>query len=210
MDYDQLLRRVREHTGLSERPIVESAVRAVTEALGALIDHEHRDEIARILPAEVGEMLRRPAPDRDASGATFLRTIARIEHLPPGFAVEHGTAVLEAIGTELRPEERRLLAARLPEEMRDWLEPRTFRSPPPRAPHEHAEEEHRVADAEPGSHHPVSEAAPPPAQSGSVAASADPHASTRLSSAHGLTQEREREDLAEAHPRGERTISETR
>ncbi len=214
MDYDQLLRRVREHTGLSDSSLVESVVRAVTEALGALIDHAHRDSIAARFPDELAPLLRRRAPEPDPSGATFLRLVHKSERLPIGFAAEHGTAVLEAIGSELHPEERRQLASLLPVEMRDWLEPRVFRSPPPSSqptqPHPaHPEGGHHLADARPGSEHPVSEAAPSRAQSESIAANPDPHAGERLASAHGLTQEREREDLAEGQPGSERSLAES-
>ncbi len=213
MEYEHLLNRVREHTGLSERAVVETAVMAVTEALGALIDHAHREDIAAHLPRELAQPLRKREPDEDASGATFLRMVSGIEHLPPRFAVEHATAVLEAIGGELHPDVRRRVASKLPPEMRDWLEPRVMRMPkPPVAPAEPREgaEGHRLSDGRPGSRHPISDVAPRGAHEHSVAASDDPHADTRLSSTHGMTQEREREDLAEGHPGPERTVSETR
>lgn len=210
MEYEHLLDRVREHTGLSERAVVETAVRAVTEALGALIDHAHREEIAAHLPRELAQPLRRREPEEDASGATFLRMVSGIEHLPPRFAVEHATAVLEAIGGELHPDIRRRITSRLPAEMRDWMEPRVMRVPRPREPKAAGAEEHRLADARPGSRHPISDVAPRGAHSHSVAASDDPHADSRLSSAHGMTQEREHEDLAEGHSGSERGISESR
>lgn len=212
MEYEHLLDRVREHTGLSERIVVETAVGAVTEALGALIDHTHREEIAAHLPPELAQKLRRREPDGDASGATFLSLVSRIEHLPPRFAVEHATAVLEAIGGELHPDVRRKIAARLPAEMRDWLEPRVMRMPrveivgaerPPEG------DGHHISEAKPGSRHPISDVAPRGAHEHSIAATDAPHADTKMSSAHGLTQEREHEDLAEGHPSTGRAVSET-
>lgn len=213
MEYEHLLERVRQHTGLSERPVVETALRAVTEALGAVIDHTHREEFAAHLPPELAPMLRRREPDGDASGATFLRLVSGIEHLPPRFAVEHATAVLEAIGSELHPNVRRRIASRLPPEMRDWMEPRVMRMPraEPAKPSDGREAQGtHLSDAQPGSRRPISDVAPRGAHTHSVAASEDPHADTRLSSAHGTTQQREHEDLAEARPGPERSLGDPR
>lgn len=211
MEYDRFLEQVAERTGLGSRATVETAVRAVTEALGALVDHAHRDEIAMHLPAPLAQMLRGAPSDADADASAFLRRVAAVEHLPPGFAVEHATAILETIGSALHPSARRQFASRLPEEMRDWLEPRRIApAPRPRADETRrpAAEPHHLANGRPGSTHPVSEAAPPRAHSESVASTSDPHADTRLSSARGMTQEREHEDLAEAEPGSATPLSE--
>jgi uncharacterized protein (DUF2267 family) len=209
MDYDRFLEQVAARTGLSSRAQVETAVRAVTEALGALVDHAHRDELTAHLPAPLAQMLRGAPSDADADASAFLRRVAGAEHLPAGFAVEHATAILETIGSGLHPSVRRQFASHLPEEMRDWLEPRRGAAPPPPPSHaRHHEGGHRLSDGRPGSAHPISESAPRPAHSESVAQSTDPHADTRISSAHGTTQEREQEDLAEGHPGASRPISE--
>lgn len=207
VDYEGFIEQVRVRTGLGSRAMVETAVRAVTEALGALIDHAHREEIAAHFPAAIAQMLRGAPSDPDADASAFLRRVAGVEHLPAGFAVEHATAILETIGGALHPSARRLLASRLPEEMRDWIEPRRVTAPPhaERAPQPAPSE--TLAEGHPGSRHPLSEAAPHGAQSESVASRADPHADSRLSSAHGMTQEREHEDLAEGHPGPRRSLS---
>jgi hypothetical protein len=56
-----------------------------------------------------------------------------------------------------------------------------------------------LAEGRPGSHHPVSSAHRPGAQSESLAAD-NPHAATKLSSTTGTTQERHRATLAEGRP----------
>jgi len=206
MDYDRFLEQVKERTGLASRATIETAVRAVTEALGALIDHAHRDDLAKHLPPPLAQMLRGAPSDPDADASAFLRRVAGAEHLPAGFAVEHATAILETIGSSLHPSVRRQFATRLPEEMRDWIEPRRLTSRPP-PPQEHRPEPSHLSNARPGSEHPISEAHPPGAQSQSVAATRDPHADTRLSSAHGTTQEREHEDLASGQPGPSRPLS---
>ena len=210
MDYDRVLEQVKERTGLASRATIETAVRAVTEALGALIDHAHRDELATHLPGPLAQMFRGAPSDPDADASAFLRRVAGVEHLPPGFAVEHATAILETIGGSLHPSVRRQFAMRLPEEMRDWIEPRRVTSPAPvtHAPHTEAGQGQHLSDGRPGSAKPISEAEPPSAHSESVASSADPHADTRLSSAEGMTQERERDDLASGEPGSEHPLSE--
>jgi uncharacterized protein (DUF2267 family) len=206
MDYEQFLDRVRLHSGLRNRSEAESAVCAVTEALGELLEHTHREEIAAHLPSPIAQMLRRHTPDLELDEVAFLRRVASSVHRPEAFAIEQATSVLEALAEELEPEVRRALAAQLPDTMHRWLVPRTS-SPPPSVHHDpHG---HRLADGHPGSSHPISEAKPQ-AHSGSIAASDDPHAQTRLSSAHGLTQEREHEDLAEGNPTTARPLNETR
>lgn len=59
-----------------------------------------------------------------------------------------------------------------------------------------------LASGRPGSRHPLSEAKPNGGQSNSVVESTNPHGDTKLSSSKGLTQEREKEDLAEGQPAG--------
>ena len=56
-----------------------------------------------------------------------------------------------------------------------------------------------LATGRPGSHQPIAETAPPRTQSNAVAAD-DPHAATKLSAAHGTTQERRGETLATGNP----------
>jgi uncharacterized protein (DUF2267 family) len=206
MQYDDLLARVRANTGLNETLVVETAVRAVTEALGALLDREHREALAIHLPEPLRPMLSRHEPDPEAGGADFLRRVAATEHLPRGFAVEHATAVLEALGSELEPSIRRTVAARLPEEMREWIEPRRMSMKGARPRRETAPANgSRLSDGKPGSAHPVSEASP--AQADSVAATGEPHASTRLSSGPPRS---EGHDLAEGRPGSEHPVSESR
>lgn len=207
MEYEHLLSRVRQRTGLSEQTVVETALRAVTEALGALLDHGHREALAAHLPEQLGPMLRRHEPDPEAGGADFLRRVAATEHLPRGFAVEHATAVLEALGSELEPSIRRNVAAQLPEEMREWIEPRrvSMKGARPRREPVHSEEPHSLSDARPGSAHPVSEAAPGHAHS--IAAASDPHAGTRIASGAPRS---EGHDLAEGRPGSEHPLSESR
>jgi uncharacterized protein (DUF2267 family) len=205
MDYEQFVDRASLHAGLSDRGRAESMVRAVIEALGELIDHVHREELAAHLPAPVAQMLRRHAPDPELDEMGFVRRVSSGVPEPDSLALEHATAVLEAFAAELAPEIRRTLVAQLPEGVREWLRPRFASSapPPPAGPGTG----HRLADGRSGSSHPISEAAPKRAQSGSVARSADPHADTRISSATGMTQEREHEDLAEVKPGSKRWIS---
>jgi hypothetical protein len=78
----------------------------------------------------------------------------------------------------------------LPEPMSALFHPR---EPGKRFEHVHLDPNHHtLADGRPGSRHPLSEARPERAQTDSVVRADNPHGDTKLSSATGLTQERER------------------
>jgi len=209
MSYARFLEHVGEHTGLRGEAL-EKATRATVEVLGELIGPARRTSLAEKLPGPLAQALEArahaPCPDREA----FVSRVAASEHVPPGRAVEHATAVLEAFGAELDEDARAVLWAELPEGVREWTEPRREGAPAlyRHHPRGSATLGHRLADARPGSAHPVNESAPARGQSGSVAASDDPHGDTKLSEAEGTTQERDHDTLAEGEPES-RPISES-
>ncbi len=88
----------------------------------------------------------------------------------------------------------------------DQMEDRAFAVPKPRG--FMAASRGTLAEGRPGSAHPLSEARPERAQSQSVARADNPHGDTKLSSATGLTQEREGETLATGHLGSNRPLSE--
>src|SRR5262249_10358332 len=133
------------------------------------------------------------------------RRIAAREDVPLAVAVEHAIVVCRAIaGTLSEPARARLEHALSPDLFA--LFPPHESSPPP----EHALPRPAPPAAAPGSRHPLSEAAPRPAQAGSVISADNPHGDTKLSSARGLTQEREGETLSTGNPRSHRPVNEQR
>jgi hypothetical protein len=108
---------------------------------------------------------------------------------------EHVDVVLRALGEILDADVRARLRRALPEALARQLEVPEHGEPPPYGPPRSAPP-HTLASGRPGSRHPLSEGAPSRGHEHSVARNSDPHAETKLSSAHGLTQERFGESLA--------------
>lgn len=118
-------------------------------------------------------------------------------------ATEDVQVVCAALARELAPELRERVVRALPSEFAQLFEPREFGEAPP-----HVGYGRSLADARPGSPHslsqgragsrrPLSEGTADRTQRGAVG---DPERDTKLSSAKGLTQEREGDSLAEGHP----------
>jgi hypothetical protein len=119
-------------------------------------------------------------------------------------AVEATQAVLEALAAGLPAEVATHLRKELhPSVVERLVEPERDAEAPPHV-HAHAPwtpvRPPTLSTGRPGAAAPVGEARPGQPQRGSVAASANPHADTKLSSAHGTTQEQDDRTLSEARP----------
>jgi hypothetical protein len=138
-----------------------------------------------------------PAPpgSREAADAR----VAGREHVRPGFAVEHTGVVCQALAEALSEAVLHRLHEDLPAPLGALFTPR---EPVRRFEYVHLDSAHHstLAEGRPGGRHPVSEARPERAHTHSVARSDNPHGDTKLSSASGLTQEREHSTLATGHP----------
>ena len=205
MDDRQLHDHVRAHTGMVDEAQLDAAIGATLGALGALVGPTHRAAVAKVLPEALRGGFVDAIYDASARREDFVEAVARSEHVPEGEALEHATATLDALARLLDPDVRGLLERELPDDVRDWLAPREEHRPDPRRHSSRPPRPHHLSDAKPGSGHPISESRPPPAQSGSVARSPEPHSENKLSSASGPTQVREHETLSEGEPGGERT-----
>lgn len=182
------------------------AARALTATLAILGEHltaDERNRVARALPLRAAAMLGQPRPG--AHPATFYDRVALHEGIAPGFAREHAQTVGRVLVERLPLELVRRLARALDTPIRDLFQ----EAPPEGIPPEHAvapsARHHTLATGAPGSAHPLSESAAPGAHQHSVGEE-NPHGATKLSSARGLTQERERESLSTEEPDERRTI----
>ena len=203
MTHDELVRRVADRAGLDE----ESAARAVAAVLAVLAGRLSRAEaeaLAEELPAATAAPLRHGWFDRDFGVDELYDRVARQEGVRPGVAVEHTIAVCATVGELLTAATRARLERALGPEILALFDVRPAIEAPEAAPH--VGHRSTLSEGRPGSRHPLSEAAPPAAQAESVARADNPHADTKLSSAHGLTQEREREDLATGHSGSSRPL----
>jgi len=187
---DDFVSHVAAHAGISADR-AERATLAVLAGLGASLSAPSRQLVASELPEAlaaallVGEGLAIPIEERVIEPGTtvaqareLIASVCRV--LAEELSIEAGLAVRDgapaAIGALLVPPAREELA---------------YAAVSVRG--------ERLAAGRPGSRHPVSEAHPQGAQTGSIAAD-NPHAESKLSSATGSTQERLHESLAEGRP----------
>ena len=209
VDRYTLTRRVMEDGGLDRPRDALRAIRATTAALGECLDEEGRDALASALPRPLAALVRRIGAAREAGSSDprelYDRVCAR-EKVNLGFAREHAQAVCRVLGELLPTGAKSVLADELPAGVRELLEGRDEGAPPPH-PTAHGPRHHTLATGRSGSAHPISDSAPRRAHEHSVAKNADPHGETKLSGAHGLTQEDVGDSLATAHPDERRWIS---
>ena len=195
--------------GLGDATHAHRAIMATLQALGAHIPAPEREALARALPLKLARAVSAERYRGHGKVEDLYAAVARSERTAEGRAREHVQIVLGALGEVMSPEleqrELRVLTPSIAELVRGVAG--SEGEPAPYA-EVHSERHHTLATGKPGSAHPISASAPAGAQTESVAAR-NPHADTKLSSAHGETQERERESLADAEPRTERTIAES-
>lgn len=189
--------------GIPDHDAAAKALRSTLCVLGQRLTDDEAGALASSLPDELARVVEQSEHDDFAGDFDADELYERVRHrekVPAGVAREHVNIVLQALGSALDDSVRQRLVRALPSEIGQQLVPMTFGAPPPYATGMHAPPLTTLAHGRPGSRHPVSEAAPDRAHTHSVARNADPHGETKLSSSHGLTQERHRESLATGHP----------
>lgn len=206
MTHDELLSHVAGHAGLPDRQEAERTVRAVLEVLGERLSWPVVQALAEDLPAPLAASLRGVDPHQDFNLAELHARVASRTGAPLGRAVEHTGVVCQFLAEALPPGTVHRVREALPEPMSALFTPR---EPVEEFEYVHLKPGHRtLAEGRPGSQHPLSEARPERAHSHSVVRADNPHGDTKLSSARGLTQEREQETLAAGHPGSDRPLSE--
>jgi uncharacterized protein (DUF2267 family) len=181
----------------------ERAAQAVLTAFGEALDPTEAQAIAGEMPEVAAAFLGRPA--RVPLGLQQVTDrVQYAERVRAGVAFEHVQLVCGTLADALSPSLRARLRRDLPEALAGLLEP-TAPAPvhePPAPSFVPADTHHAISGARPGSLHPVSEAKPERAHRASVARADNPHADSKLSSATGTTQERQRRTLASGEPGG--------
>ncbi len=194
------LSRVAERTGLPP-PQAGALTQLTLRALSAQLHARQAADLADELPPTMSVWLT-AGRTGERGLAALLAAVAPGEPGSMGFAYEHVATVCEALAATLRPEALRALTEALPADVAALLRA----NDEPRFEPVRVDASRRtLAEADAASRRPLFRSAPPEtAHTESVARSAEPHADTKLSSARGLTQERERETLAEGKPPGPR------
>ncbi|MCI0573615.1 MAG: DUF2267 domain-containing protein [Myxococcaceae bacterium] len=194
MTHGEFLSFVAERSGLTSTEEAGRTVRAVLEAIGQLMSRPDRRTLAEELPAQLAKTLRSVDHTEELDLTQLYARIAAQEGVRPGFAVEHTGVVCQVVAEALSPGALHRVRETLPEAVGALFVPR---EPVERFEHVHFDSRHHtLAEGQPGSRHPLSEARPERAHSHSVARADNPHGDSKLSSATGLTQEREQETLA--------------
>lgn len=199
MTHEEFLSRVTERAGLTDTEEAARTAHAVLEVVGERLGRKDLQVLTEDLPAPLSAMLWSGAHDQDFDLVDLYARVSSREHVRPGFAVEHTGVVCQVLAEALSPAALHRLHDNLPGPLGALFTPREHRE---RFEYVHLDPSHRttLAEGRPGSQHPVSEARPERAHMHSVARNDNPHGDTRLSSASGLTQEREHTTLATGHP----------
>jgi uncharacterized protein (DUF2267 family) len=205
MTREELLSQVAERAGLAGLEEAAQTVRTVLAVICERLDWPVIQALAEELPVPLPTGSRLGGPQQGFDLAELQARVARSENVRPGFAVEHTGAVCQVVAEALSPGTLYRLRAALPEPMGALFTPR---EPVGHFEHAHLDPSHHtLAEGRPGSRHPLSESRPERAHAYSVARTDNPHGETKLSSATGLTQEREQETLAAGHPGSSRLLS---
>jgi uncharacterized protein (DUF2267 family) len=205
MTREELLSQVAERAGLAGLEEAAQTVRTVLAIICERLSWPVIQTLAEELPVSLSTGLRSGGPRQELDLAELQGRVARSENVRPGFAVEHTGVVCQVVAEALSPGTLYQLRAALPEAIGALFAPR---EPVEHFEHVHLDPNHHtLAEGRPGSRHPLSESRPERAHAHSVAQADNPHGDTKLSSATGLTQEREQETLAAGHPGSSRPLS---
>lgn len=208
MTTQDFLSRVKERAGLSEHEDARRCAEAVLTAVAQGLSHAVLEAVRSELPEPLAALWVEPEHRRTVSLRSVLTAVSGREAVADGFALEHTTVVAEAMARALRPEVLRLLRDALPWEIAVLFTPREEPAAVERVVMDPSRR--TLAEGRPGGSRPLYAARADNAQSESVARADNPHAETKLSSARGLTQEREDETLATGKPGSTRPVSTSR
>jgi uncharacterized protein (DUF2267 family) len=201
-----LIESVRNLALFSSDDDAEKAVLATLAVFSQLLPGMAAQLLAERLPAAWSDAFRGHAEriDLDTPDALYAR-VAASEGVFPGVGIEHVKTVCRVLGERLDAEMLAHLRHDLAPplwELFDW---------PPVTHHPVVDEvgssrdRHTLALGRPGPHHPLSEAKPGErVQSGSVAASDNPHGESKLSSGHPHPGAAESDMLATGRPPGKK------
>lgn len=188
---DDFISHVAAHAGVSPA-LADRTTRVVLAGCGGYLSPAGRRFVADELPAALraavlaGSDLSTPIEERVRA---FETTVGRARELIASVC----RVLVEALSTDAIAALREAVPAGLASLLAAPATSEVLLQPPSDRLRD------KLAGGRPASHHPVSEARTPDAQSESIATD-NPHAATKLSSTTGSTQERHHETIAEGHP----------
>jgi uncharacterized protein (DUF2267 family) len=208
MAFENIVQRVQELAPFEDAEQVKGALIATLHVLRQRLTSDDAHWLAQELPLPLADVLLEESYDSDFAVQEFFERVALHERVRSGIAVERVQVVCRALGESLSNEALTRLKGHLPE-YAPLFTPPELTAPPDQATVSRKSESRDntlaggrpggsrpISSSRPGSRRPLSEAHPDRAHTHSVARSSDPHVETKISSARGLTQEREHESLA--------------
>lgn len=207
VDQLQLIERASALSGLQEPSEVSLLLEVTTRALAACLSQPDRQQWAATLPRSLRELLLATPFVAVQRAADVYAAVARAEGVNAKFGVEHAQAAVLALASDLPEDTASTLARHLPTELGELLlrQPSSGRKAESASHVGHARPVGGISTAAPGSTHPVSEAAPKGAQSGSVGAWDSARMDHSLGSGHGPAEPAD--TLAEGRPGSTRGLS---
>jgi uncharacterized protein (DUF2267 family) len=208
MNEETLLRRLQELAPFANAEEARRAFDATLQALRRGLNEDEADWLAVALGPGLSGPLLRQSHAGELPPEELFRWTKRYTKTRKGVAVEQAQVVCRTLAELLPEADLERLKRHLPELAPLFSVPEAAEVTEVAERPRHPVTDHTLAGGRPGSSRPLSEAGerqravngakPEPSQTHSIAVSRDPHDDTRLSSARGLTQEREGRTLATA------------
>lgn len=179
MKTDAVIQSIRGRTGLDEQA-ARDATEATLQTLGELLPAKDRKHFGKKLPEALERYLNDSKGEQEFDLDTFYARVAQREGVAMGFGMEHAQAVCQALSRHLSKDDRVFVQRRLPDDFEVLFAPPEIDRVPP------YQEEGPGGDVEPQAKGAEEGEVSPglPAQSGSVAASPNPHGDRKLSTGH--------------------------
>ncbi len=206
---ETVVERLLEAAPFASAAEARSALEATLTALRSALTDDEAEALAEDIDAPWSSPLRRGCYGGQLPPEELYRVAAAHEERRLSIATEHVQVVCRVLGGLLSPGARERLVQELPLLAPEFETPEASPPESPERLRAQPAPEHTLAAGRPGSSRPLSEAGlspwsladgrPERAHEHSVARSNDPHGDTKLSSARGLTQEREGDSLSTAH-----------
>lgn len=180
--YETMVTHVLEFGAFEERQAAARALEATLKAFAQCLTPHEAQRLANELPAPASQWIANAEHCETFGPIELHHRVSAQEGVETTFAMEHAQVALEAMVEAISGEARQWISHRLGDAWSRLLQPRpsvTSLSRRPAGPHQ-PEEPHTLAEARPGSSHPVSESAPP-RHTDSVSDD-NPHGDTKISS----------------------------
>lgn len=205
-----ILRRLHELGPFPDDGAALSALHATLQGVGGGLTEGERRAVAESLPPDCARVLLGARTNGCSKSSDLFLAVSVREKIALARAVEHAEIACRALGEILSPTARDRLRHALPE-IAELFEPHAQEAVPVHPQLSLAGGPNDLAEGRPGGSRRLSCASPAElAHRHSIARSDDPHAETKLSSACGLTQEREERTLAAGRLGSRRPLSKGR